>query len=65
MICTGVSKDNNQFDLEIKVTLNTGGRPLKLREGQSRLLINRGNLLELAAMSAVQIGQAVDFAQVE
>ena len=26
MICTGVSKDNNQFDLEIKVTLNTGGR---------------------------------------
>ena len=26
MICTGVSKDNNKFDLEIKVTLNTGGR---------------------------------------
>ena len=26
MICTGVSKDNNQFDLEIKVTSNTGGR---------------------------------------
>ena len=26
MICTGVSKDNNQFDLEIKVTLNTGRR---------------------------------------
>ena len=25
MMCTGVSKDNNQFDLEIKVTLNTGG----------------------------------------
>ena len=40
-------------------------RPLKLREGQSQLLINGGNLLELAAMSAVQIGQAVDFAQVE
>ena len=40
-------------------------RPLKLSEGQSQLLINRGNLLELAAMSVVQIGQAVDFAQVE
>ena len=26
MICTGVSKDNNHFDLEIKVTLKTGGR---------------------------------------
>ena len=24
MICTGLSKDNYQFDLEIKVTLNTG-----------------------------------------